>query len=200
MRVGMVVYEDGRFKKEDYRIYALDDLEGSADDYAALARWVERRISSGAPWPDLVLIDGGKGQLAAVERAMLQAGMPTLWECASIVKSGRSRNAQDDLIFRPGRKNPLPLKSGSRELLFLQRLRDAVHDFTVGRQRTVRKKTAMKSEILSLPGVGPKTAKLLWKRFGTLEAMRAVTLEDVLAIPGLGPKKAPAILQMLRAL
>lgn len=200
MRVGMVVYEEDRFKKEDYRIYALDELEGSADDYAALARWVERRISSGEPWPDLVLIDGGKGQLAAVERAMLQAGMPNLWECAAIVKSGRSKNARDDLIYRPGRKNPMPLRSGSRELLFLQRLRDAVHDFTVGRQRVVRKKTAMKSEILSLPGVGPKTAKLLWDRFGTLEAMRVATLEDVLAIPGLGPKKGSAILEMLRAL
>lgn len=200
MRVGMVVYEDGRFKKEDYRAYALDDLEGSADDYAALARWVERRICSGEPWPDLVLIDGGKGQLAAVERAMLQAGMPNLWECASIVKSGRSKNAKDDLIFRPGRKNPLAIKPGSRELLFLQRLRDAVHDFTVGRQRMVRKKTALKSEILSLPGVGPKTARLIWERFGTLEAMRNATLEEVLEIPGMGPKKAPSVLEMLRVL
>ncbi len=200
MRVGMVVYEESRFKKEDYRAYALDELEGSADDYAALARWVERRISSGEPWPDLVLIDGGKGQLAAVERAMAQAGMANLWEIASIVKSGRSKNAKDDLIFRPGRKNPLPLKPGSPELLFLQRLRDAVHDFIIGRQRAVRKKKAMKSEILALPGVGPKIAKLLWDKFGSTSAMRLATLEDVLAIPGLGAKKAPTILEMLRAL
>ena len=193
MRVGMVVYEEGRFARQEYRQYAFPELEGSSDDYAALARWVEKRIDSGEPWPDLVLIDGGKGQLASVERAMAAAGLPHLWEIASIAKSGRAMNAQDDQVFRPGRKNPLALRPGSKELLFLQRLRDEVHRFVIGRQRQVRKKQAFASEILALPGVGPKTAKLLWERFATLEGIRAATQEELAGIAGLGSKKAAAI-------
>ncbi|WP_243366212.1 excinuclease ABC subunit UvrC [Fundidesulfovibrio soli] len=193
MRVGMVVYEDGRFDRQEYRQYAFPELEGSSDDYAALARWVEKRIDSGEPWPDLVLIDGGKGQLAAVERAMGAAGLPHLWEIASIAKSGRAMNAQDDQVFRPGRKNPLALRPGSRELLFLQRLRDEVHRFVIGRQRQVRKKQAFASEVLNLPGVGPKTAKLLWERFSTLEGIKSATVEQLAEIKGLGPRKAAVV-------
>jgi excinuclease ABC subunit C len=193
MRVGMVVYEDGRFVKDAYRQYAFPELEGSGDDYAALARWVEKRIGSGEPWPDLVLIDGGKGQLAAVERVLTQAGLPQLWELASIAKSGRSKNSLDDQIFRPGRKNPLALRPGSRELLFLQRLRDEVHRFVIGRQRQARKKTGLASEILAIPGVGPKTAKLLWDSFGTLERIHAASQDELKSVAGLGIKRAESV-------
>jgi len=193
MRVGMVVFEDGRFVKDAYRQYAFPELEGSGDDYAALARWVEKRIGSGEPWPDLVLVDGGKGQLTSVERALGQAGLPQLWELASIAKSGRSKNSLDDQVFRPGRKNPLALRPGSRELLFLQRLRDEVHRFVIGRQRQTRKKTGLTSEILAIPGVGPKTAKLLWDSFGTLERIHAATCEDLKNVAGLGIKRAERV-------
>lgn len=198
VRVGMVVFEDGRFAKDAYRQYAMPGLEGSGDDYAALAGWVEKRLGAGEPWADLVLIDGGKGQLAAVERALEQAGMSHLWELASIAKSGRSKNALEDQIFRPGRKNPIALRPGSKELLFLQRLRDEAHRFVIGRQRQARGKAALKSEVLSIPGVGPKTAKLLWERFGSLEAMRAATLEELQGTPGLGEKKAGVVFDCLR--
>jgi excinuclease ABC subunit C len=199
MRVGMVVYEDGRLAKDSYRQYAMPELEGTGDDYAALARWVERRIGSGEPWADLVLIDGGKGQLAAVERALAQAGLPHLWELASIAKAGHTKTDMEERVFRPGRKNPLALRPGSKELLFLQRLRDEAHRFVIGRQRQARKKTALKSEILSIPGVGPKMAKLLWDRFGTLTAMREATLAEIESIPGLGPKKAKTVYDSLHS-
>ncbi|MFZ5428006.1 MAG: excinuclease ABC subunit UvrC [Thermodesulfobacteriota bacterium] len=199
MRVGMVVFEGGRFAKDSYRQYAMPELEGTGDDYAALAKWVERRIGSGEPWPDLVLIDGGKGQLAAVERALEQAGLPHLWELASIAKAGHTKSDMEERVFRPGRKNPLALRPGSKELLFLQKLRDEVHRFVIGRQRQARKKTAMKSEVLAMPGVGPKTAKLLWDRFGSLEAMRRASLEDLEAVGGLGPKKAKAVFDYLQS-
>jgi len=243
MRVGQVVFEDGRFAKDAYRLYAMPELEGTSDDYAALSAWVERRVRAGDPWPDLVLIDGGKGQLAAVERAMIlmmeksgqdseksgknvdnfgkntaktaknsrstaqnapggeagQKPLERLWELASIAKSGRSKNAAEDVIFRPGRKNPLPLRPSSKELLFLQKLRDEAHRFVIGRQRKARKKTALKSEVLAIPGVGPKTARLLWEKFTTLERMRAATLEELLTVEGLGRAKAAVVFEAFQA-
>ena len=192
--------EEGRFAKDAYRQFAFPELEGTGDDYAALSSWVARRIGLGEPWPDLVLVDGGRGQLAAVERAMAQVGLPQLWELASIVKSGRSKNAQDDLIFRPGRKNPLNIRPGSKELLFLQRLRDEAHRFVIGRQRQARKKTGLASEVLAIPGVGVKTAKRLWDHFGSLERLLAAGEQDLLALEGFGPAKARQVATALAAM
>ena len=230
MQVGQVVFEDGRFAKDAYRLYAMSELEGTGDDYAALAAWVARRVRAGEPWPDLVLIDGGKGQLAAVERAMTrlleksggnmetggtnpekpeeigsflppdapdrEEAQKTLehpWELASIAKSGRSKNAAEDVIFRTGRKNPLPLRPGSKELLFLQKLRDEAHRFVIGRQRKARKKTALQSDVLAVPGIGPKTARILWESFGTIERMHAATLEELLKVKGVNRTQAVAV-------
>ena len=105
----------------------------------------------------------------------------------------------DERVFRPGRKNPLPLRPGSKELLFLQKLRDEVHRFVIGRQRQARKKIGMKSEIMSIPGVGPKTARLLWDRFSTLEGIRAASIKDLQSVPGFGPAKARTVHQALHS-
>ena len=197
VRVGQVVFEHGRPKKKDYRVYAFDELEGTSDDYLALASWVKRRVKSGPPWPDLLVIDGGKGQLRAVERALEEADMAGAWELASIAKAGRGRAETGDVVFRPGRKNPLALKPNSPELLFVQRLRDAAHDFVISRQRRTRKKD-LQSGLLELPGVGPKTARLLWEKFGSIEAMKQAGVEDFLGISGLGRKKAQQIFEALK--
>ncbi len=200
MRVGQIVYLDGEPHKDAYRQYAFPELEGSADDYLALASWAKRRVESGEPWPDLVLIDGGRGQLAAVERALAEAGRPGFFELASIAKAGRRAGELEDLIYRPGRKNPLPLKPGSPELLFLQRLRDAAHNYVLGRQRKSRGKQVLQSELLSLPGIGPKTARLLWEHFDSVDAMLAADPAEIKAIPGLGGKRAERILAALASL
>ncbi|ADU62247.1 MAG: excinuclease ABC subunit UvrC [Pseudodesulfovibrio sp.] len=203
MRVGQVVFEAGRRDREASRLYAFPDLEGTGDDYAALAAWARRRVESGPPWPDLVLIDGGRGQLAAVERALSECVEETCWELVAIAK-GPSRRAGEleDVVFRPGRKNPMPLKPGSAELLFLQMVRDTAHRFVLGRQRIARKKTVLQSELTLLPGIGPKTARLLWDRFESLDAMLAADPQAIRALPGIGGKKAELIhaaLQKLRA-
>jgi excinuclease ABC subunit C len=200
MRVGMVVFVDGREEKKDYRVYAFPELEGSADDYLALASFVARRLESGPPWPDLLLVDGGKGQLAAVERAMQEHDQAI--PLAAIAK-GESRRAGElgDAVFRPGRKNPLPLKPGSPELLFLQHVRDTAHRFVISRLRRHKRTGQLSSELEKLPGVGAKTAGLLWDRFGSLEAMLGADLDDLASLPGFGPRKAGklhAALQSLR--
>ena len=141
-RVGLVVFTDGQPSRPDYRTYAMPD---SGDDYATLHAWVARRLESGPPWPDLLLIDGGRGQLAVVERALTEAGQTGLFRLAAIAKARDERGQADrragnvaDRIFVPGRANPLPLREGGPELLFLQNVRDATHRFAIGRHRRAR--------------------------------------------------------------
>ncbi|MGE4557003.1 MAG: excinuclease ABC subunit UvrC [Desulfovibrionaceae bacterium] len=204
-RVGMVVFEQGRPLSSDYRLYDFPELEGASDDYAALAGWMARRYKAGPPWPDVVLVDGGKGQLAAVERALSEARNRAgeeregeALELASIAKPRERLDAPDtDLIFRPGRKNPLPLKEGGPELLFLQRIRDEAHRFVNTTGRTQRRKRSLASELSSLPGVGPATAKLLWSKFDSLEAMAAASVEDLEQLEGVGRKRAANIAKAL---
>jgi excinuclease ABC subunit C len=201
VRAGLVVFENGQERKEDYRVYALPAAEGTGDDYAALAQWAERRAESGPPWPDLLLIDGGRGQLAAVTAALAQALPETRIECASIAK-GPSRRAGEleDRVFRPGRRNPVALKSGSPALLFLQRVRDAAHRFVIGRGRAVTRKRSLTGQLITLPGVGAKTVRLLFDHFGNVAAIRAASAAELAAVPGLGPRRAEKLRLALDAL
>lgn len=200
VRAGVVVFENGQERKEDFRAYALPGAEGSGDDYAALAQWAERRAQSGPPWPDLLLIDGGRGQLAAVTAALAQALPDTPLECASIAK-GPSRRAGEleDRVFRPGRRNPVALKPGSPALLFLQRVRDAAHRFVIGRGRAATRRRSLSGELLALPGVGPKTARKLFDRFGSMRAIRAASVEALTDVPGMGQARAARLRQALEA-
>ncbi len=209
-RAGMVVFEDGEARKDQYRVYKFDDEGLTNDDYGVMRSWTRRRIKSGPPWPDLLLIDGGKGQLAMIEKTLEDEGQPGLWNLAAIAKTRslsardgirRKAHALDDRIFLPGRKNPMPIKEGSPELLFLQHVRDTVHNFVIGRHRRSHRKSALSGELLSLPGVGQKTARLLWDRFPSLDAMLEASPESLMRLPGFGKKKAEtlyATLQQLR--
>lgn len=203
-RVGMVVYEDGQPNRPEYRVYAMPD---SSDDYATLHAWVGCRLESGEPWPDLLLIDGGRGQLASVARAFEKAGKPGFVPLAAIAKARDERGHADrragnvaDRIFTPGRSNPLPLREGSPELLFLQQIRDATHQFAITSHRKARRSAAFAGELMRLPGVGTATARLLWDHFGSLDAMRKASEADLVAIPGIGKKRAKLLLAKLASL
>lgn len=203
-RVGMVVYEDGKPNREAWRIYAMPD---SADDCATLHDWVGRRLESGAPWPDLLLIDGGRGQLASVARALKTAGEDGLFSLAAIAKARDDQGRPDrragniaDRIFTPGRLNPLPLKEGTPELLFLQQIRDSTHQFAVQGHRRARRAAAFSGELMRLPGIGPATARLLWDKFGSLEAMAKATVKDLETLPGIGSAKAAKLAEKLSGL
>lgn len=203
-RVGMVVFEDGKPERSQYRAYAMPD---SGDDYATLYAWVARRLESGPPWADLLLIDGGRGQLGAVQRALREAGKEDLFALAAIAKARDEEGHADrragnvaDRIFVPNRANPLPLREGGPELLFLQNVRDNTHRFAIGRHRRARQGAALSGELMRLPGIGPATARLLWDNFGSVDAMRAAGLDDLCKIPGIGPAKAALLREKLRGL
>ncbi len=194
-RVGMVVFEGGKANTSAYRQYAMPD--GGSDDYATLAAWVVRRLESGPPWPDLLLIDGGKGQLSAVLRSLQEQGQEHLFALAAIAKARDEQGHADrragniqDRIFLPGRSNPLPLRAGAPELLFLQHIRDCTHRYAIGKHRQARGNAALAGELMRIPGIGPHTARLLWDRFENTEAMRKATQEELANIKGIGKKKA----------
>ena len=198
---------------------------------------MRRRLISGPPWPDLLLIDGGKGQLAAVERALREENALGLFALAAIAKARQEeeilpepRTEDDeaaqppsqflpsaplksksvrpdrragnvaDRIFVPGRSNPLNLKPGSAELLFLQMLRNAAHEQAIGKHRKARNKAALAGELIRLPGVGPKTAQLLWQHFDSLVAMSQSSEAELASLPGIGKTKAARLWQQLRKL
>ena len=208
-KVGAVVYEDGRPLKQDYRVWNIEGAGG--DDYAALSMWAKKRLEHGEPWPDLLLIDGGRGQLAAVHKILGEAlaaedgRLPFL--LAGIAKARDERGHADrragniaDRIFVPGRSNPLPLREGCPELLFLQVVRDAAHDFSIGRHRQARARQAFSGELKQLPGIGMKTARLLWEHFDSVADMKAASLADLMELPGIGRKKAEALRDALQKL
>lgn len=203
-RVGMVVYQDGLPDKPAYRLYSMPD---SSDDYGTLYHWTSRRLDSGPPWPDLLLIDGGKGQLASVERGFKDNGVARLIPLAAIAKARNEQGHADrragnvaDRIFVPGRANPLPIREGSPELLFLQQIRDSTHHFSIQGHRKARRSAAFSSELMRLEGIGPATARLLWDKFGSIEAMQAAKLEDLIQIPGIGKTKGQMILEKLKSM
>lgn len=197
-RAGMVVFEDGRPVKDAWRNYAFES--GHGDDYGVLAEWAERRINSGPPWPDLLLIDGGRGQLAVVHKVFAGHGLDGAFTIASIAKardeaghSDRRAGNVSDRIFLPGRTNPLNLKPGAPELLFLQHVRNHAHDFVLGRHRKARGNQALVGELSRVPGFGPSLVKELWERFDSLKAMSEADDADLAGVPGLGKKRIAAL-------
>ena len=127
--------------------------------------------------------------LAAIAKARDEAG-----------HADRRAGNVADRIFLPGRSNPLPLREGCAELLFLQNVRDATHRFAIGRHRKARGQAALSGELMRLPGIGPATARLLWETFGSLEAMRAAGVDDLRRLPGIGASRAALLHEKLKGL
>ncbi len=203
-RVGQVLFEDGKPRRDKWRAYAVEDSGG--DDLAALTDWAVRRAAHGE-WPDLLLIDGGRGQLAAVRRQLTESGAPDGLILAAIAKARTGDGLADrragnvsDRIFLPERSNPLPIRPGSPELLFLQHVRDTVHEFSLGRHRKARANRIFNGELARIPGIGPELAKQLWSRFGSLKGMADATPEALCAVPGIGSARAARLKEHLEGL
>jgi excinuclease ABC subunit C len=192
---GMVVMEEGEFKKSQYRKFKINQAKGG-DDYAGLTEVIGRRFRPDRPqaWPnpDLLLIDGGRGQLTAVLAAFDELGT-TPPPLAGIAKERGSVGA--DRIFLPGRKNPVDLKPGSASLLLLMKLRDEAHRFCRSYHHTLRTKELLTSLFSGIKGLGPARLKALTAACPTLESILAASDTQLTQITRLGPEGLKEIKQ-----
>ena len=183
----MVVFEGGRPLKRDYRRFRVRTAK-VGDDYAAMREVVGRRYGgtqrARLPAPDLVLIDGGKGQLAAAVEAI--AALGERYSVAAIAK-------EHEELFVPGRAAPIVLPPDSDGLLLLRRVRDEAHRFAITFQRTSSRKALTRSKLLDVPGVGPVRARELLRHFGSLQGVEAASVEELAKVPGVGEATARTI-------
>ena len=180
----MVVWEDGRMKKSDYRRFKIAGVEG-ANDFASMQEVVRRRYAGMETLarPDLVLIDGGIGQLASARAALQEAGHPEL----AVIGLAKAKGEKDERVYLPGRKNPIVLRANSPATHLLQRIRDEAHRFAVTFHRTLRGKTLVASQLDQIIGIGSITRTKLLKRFGSL-ANLAQASEEALREAGLSER------------
>jgi excinuclease ABC subunit C len=188
----MVVFQGGRPAKDQYRRFKIKTVEG-ADDFASMAEVIRRRLErlkmgdeKFAQAPDLVVVDGGKGQLSAVVAVMEEFRVGT--ELPDIAVRGLAKREEE--IFQPGRPEPVVLRPGSPELHLLQRVRDEAHRFANTYHRKLRGTKMTRSVLDELPGVGPTRKKRILEHFGTPEAFLLASLEELEAVPGLPDRVA----------
>ena len=185
----MVVCEDGTMRKSDYRKFRITPANhAGSDDFAAINEVVTRRyrklLEQGGPFPDLVLIDGGKGQLSAAYDALRQVGL------ANLVAVGIAK--KEELIYTRDRDEPIVFGKDDPALRLVQQIRDEAHRFAVTFHRKARTMRDLRSELDAVPGIGPRRRKALLVSFGSLAGVRRASREELTAV--VGAKTADAVL------
>ncbi len=201
---GMIVAGPDGFQKGQYRKFNIrgpgkSDTGGGGDDYAMMREVFERRFSralredaarESGTWPDLVLVDGGAGQLSAVQEVLAELGIDDLNIVA--ISKGPDRNAGREKFLMPGR-DPFQLETRDPVLYYLQRLRDEAHRFAIGSHRTRRSAAIERSALDEVPGIGPRRKKALLLHFGSAASVRRAGLADLEAVAGVGKAAAKKI-------
>ncbi len=196
---GMVVFEKGKPKKSKYRKYRIKTVT-EHDDYAYMAEALKRRYGKGEeskPFPDILMVDGGKGQLNIAVSIIKELKVNKDLEIIGIAKKDEKKGETVDKVYKPGRKNPIGFGREGDLLLFLQRIRDEAHRFAISYQRRLRTKTSMRSRLDDIPGIGKKRKETILKHFGSIKKIRAATLEELSALSGMNNKAAEAVLKEL---
>ena len=190
-----VVWEEGRARKSDYRKFRIKTVTG-ANDFASMKEAVARRYgeTGNLPLPDLVLIDGGLGQLAAAMDGLKDAGHTGL----PIIGLAKAKGEKEERIFLPGRKNPIILKPTSPATHLLQRIRDEAHRFAITYHRKLRSKALVSSKLDRIIGVGEIRRNTLLRKFGSLDKIAAAT-DAQLGEAGLAPKTVAELRKALTA-
>ena len=197
----MSVFQDGKPLSSNYRRFKIKSHDGN-DDFASMREVLSRRFkrlknardggeenASFAAAPDLVLIDGGKGQLSSAVEVMLHLGLQDI-QLASIAK-------REEEIFLPDAAEPVIMPKNSQGLFLLQRARDEAHRFAVTFHRNLRGKSSVKSALDLVPGIGPKRRKMLIRSFGSVKGIREASEDQLAAAPGMTAKVASQIKEHL---
>jgi excinuclease ABC subunit C len=183
----MVVAVDGQLRRPDYRTFKIRDA--TLDDFAAMREVVLRRyrrlLDQGGPFPDLILVDGGKGQLTAAYAALREIGLDRL-VAAALAK-------EEELLFTRDRQDGLKLPPESQALRLAQRLRNEAHRVAVTFHRRSRGRRDLRSALDDVAGIGPRRRKQLLTRFGSLAGVRRASRADLAA--AVGPKAADAVIR-----
>ena len=189
----MVVFEDGLPKRSDYRRFSIRSVEGQ-DDFASMEEMLTRRLErlhegvrEGRRFaypPALIVVDGGRGQLGAAEKALEATA-------THVPVIGLAKRLEE--VYLPGQPEPLRIPRGSEALFVLQHLRDEAHRFAVTYHRAKRERRALVSPLDAIPGVGEMRKRALLRRFGSLRRLSAASVEDIAATPGVGPALARTI-------
>lgn len=197
----MVAFRDGEPDKDSYRLFRIRGLEGP-DDYAMMYQVLSRRFlmegaGKGPGFPDLVLVDGGKGQLNIAIEALKELGVRGV-EVRALAKDrdngppAKGVKPKGERVFIPGVKDPILLKEGSKPDLLVRRIRDEVHRFAISYHRKLRSKE-IGSLLDRVPGIGGKKKKALFERFGDLESILNADLQELMSIPGITERLAEEI-------
>ncbi|HZT05748.1 MAG TPA: excinuclease ABC subunit UvrC [Chloroflexota bacterium] len=197
----MAVLEGARPKPSEYRRFRIRTVDHN-DDFASMREVIRRRFghlveqskaptAEGQKWgviPDLVVIDGGKGQLSSAQDVMgeLELEIPMV---------GLAKQYEE--VFVPNRSDPIPFPADSAGRFLLQRVRDEAHRFAITYHRASRGKGALKSSLDEIPGVGPKRRKALLQRFGSVDAIRKAVVDDIASVPGMTRRTATALKERL---
>jgi len=200
----MVVFVQGAPSKQDYRHFRIKTVEG-ANDFASMAEVLRRRFARAkdcdarrsvdgkenrwAIMPDLVIVDGGKGQLSAAREAMQEVNV------TRILTVGLAK--QNEEIYLPGRPAPILLPRDSQGLYLVQRIRDEAHRFAIAYHRRVRDARTTQSILDEIPGIGPRRRQALLDKFGSLEGIRQATIEQLVTVPGMNRRAAEQLIEYL---
>ena len=188
----MVAFEGGKPKKSDYRLFKIHSQDLLApDDFASMAEAVTRRYTrlaaEGKPLPDLVLVDGGRGQLSAAITALDRIGV-------EVPVAGLAKREEE--IFLPGRPEPIRLSRHESALKLVQQVRDEAHRFAIARHRKTRTRVALTTRLRTVPGVGPAKARALLRKFGSIGGMKDAPREEIASV--VGTRTAESVIEHLK--
>ena len=189
----MVVFEGGLPKKSDYRRFKINSTEGKPDDFLSMREVTQRRYGDlpESELPDLIVIDGGKGQLSSALEIIRGAGHKDV-PVVGLAK-------QFELVFREGESEPVVLPRHSQALYLIERIRDEAHRFAITYHRKLRGKRNLVSVLDHIVGIGPARRKSLWSTFGTMAKIKAASVDELAAAPGMNRPAAEAVYQFFEA-
>jgi excinuclease ABC subunit C len=197
---GMAVFINGRPDPSAHRRYRIRTVIGVQDDYACMKEVLSRRFDkarSSAEMPDLIMVDGGKGQLHIAVSVLNELSLDQEMDVIGIAKADGTEKAGQDNIYKPGRANPLNLTRQAEVRYFLAGIRDEAHRLALSFHRKARNRSALRSRLDFISGIGPKRKAVLLKTYGGIAGIARASIDELTVLPGMNRKIASRVLAAL---